>query len=29
MREAAERAILPRYQSLAAHEIDAKAATTW
>ena len=26
MREAAERAILPRYQSLAAHEVDAKAA---
>lgn len=26
MRAAAERAILPRYQSLAAHEIDAKAA---
>lgn len=26
MREAAERAILPRYQSLAAHEINAKAA---
>jgi len=26
MREAAERAIVPRYQSLAAHEIDAKAA---
>ena len=26
MREAAERAILPRYQSLAEHEIDAKAA---
>ena len=26
MREAAERAILPRYQTLAAHEIDAKAA---
>lgn len=26
MREAAERAILPRYQSLAAHEITAKAA---
>lgn len=26
MREAAERAILPRYQSLAAHEIIAKAA---
>ncbi|MCB2075251.1 MAG: inositol monophosphatase [Novosphingobium sp.] len=26
MREAAERAILPRYQSLAEHEVDAKAA---
>ena len=26
MRDAAERAILPRYQSLAAHEITAKAA---
>lgn len=26
MRDAATRAILPRYQSLAAHEIDAKAA---
>ena len=26
MREAAERAILPRYQSLTAHQIDAKAA---
>lgn len=26
MREAAERAILPRYQSLAAHEVQAKAA---
>ncbi|MEY4160981.1 MAG: hypothetical protein RLZZ136_1602 [Pseudomonadota bacterium] len=26
MREAANRAILPRYQTLAAHEIDAKAA---
>lgn len=25
MREAAERAILPRYQALAAHEIDAKS----
>src|SRR5690606_14556474 len=26
MREAAERAILPRYQSLADHEVDVKAA---
>jgi fructose-1,6-bisphosphatase/inositol monophosphatase family enzyme len=26
MQDAASRAILPRYQSLAAHEIDAKAA---
>lgn len=26
MREAAERAILPRYQALAAHDIEAKAA---
>ncbi len=26
MQDAADRAILPRYQSLAAHEIDAKAA---
>ena len=26
MREAAERAILPRYQALAAHEVSAKAA---
>jgi len=26
MREAAERAIVPRYQALAAHEIEAKAA---
>lgn len=26
MREAADRAILPRYQALAAHEIDAKAS---
>lgn len=26
MREASERAIMPRYQSLAAHEVDAKAA---
>ena len=26
MRDAAERAIMPRYQRLGAHEIDAKAA---
>ncbi|NCU12975.1 MAG: inositol monophosphatase, partial [Sphingomonadaceae bacterium] len=26
LRDAAARAVLPRYQSLAAHEIDAKAA---